>query len=147
MAIVRYDPMGMMNQLQEELNRAFSRAIPGEADGASIATSDWAPAVDIKEDEKGFELHADIPGVDPKDIEVSMEQGTLTIRGERHSESEEEKAGYKRIERARGTFYRRFALPDSADADKITARGEHGVLVVSIPKAAKVQPRRISVES
>ena len=147
MAIVRYDPWATMNQLQEELNRAFSRVIPNEDDGGSIATSDWAPAVDIKEDENGFVLHADIPGVDPKDIEVSMENGVLTIRGERHVETEEEREGYKRIERARGTFYRRFALPDTADADKISALGEHGVLEVRIPKAEKVQPRRITVES
>jgi len=147
MAIVRYDPWATMNQLQEELNRAFSRVIPSEDDNGSIATSDWAPAVDIKEDENGFVLHADIPGVDPKDIEVSMENGVLTIRGERNVEKEEESEGYKRIERARGTFYRRFALPDSADADKISARGEHGVLEVRIPKVEKVQPRRITVES
>lgn len=147
MPIVRYDPLSMMNQLQEELNRAFSRAIPADEDNGSIATSDWAPAVDIKEDDKAFVLHADVPGVDPKDIEVSMEKGTLTIRGERRAGSDEDKAGYKRIERVRGTFYRRFALPDSADPEKITARGENGVLVVTIPKAEKVQPRRISVET
>ena len=110
MTIVRYDPWTAMSQLQDELNRAFSRVASSEEDSGSIATSDWAPAVDIKEDDSGFVLHADIPGVDPKDIEVSMDNGMLTIRGERHVEKEEEKEGYKRIERSRGTFYRRFAL-------------------------------------
>ncbi len=147
MAIVRYSPWAAMNQLQDELNRAFSRVQPDADDDGSIVTSDWAPAVDIREEEDRFELHADIPGVDPKDIEVSMDHGILTIRGERKLEAREETEGYKRIERSRGTFYRRFSLPDSADADKISARGQHGVLEVTIPKMEKVQPRRITVEA
>jgi len=147
MAIVSYDPWATMNQLQDELNRAFSRVSAGNDDSGRIVTSDWAPAVDIEEREDGFVLHADIPGVDPKAIEVSMEDGVLTIRGERDSVKDEEKDGFKRIERSHGTFYRRFALPDTADAEKISARGEHGVLVVTIPKMEKVQPRRITVQA
>jgi HSP20 family protein len=91
-------------------------------------------------------LLADIPGVDPKDIEITMEKGILCIKGERRTESREELEGFKRIERARGTFYRRFSLPDSADAERISARGRDGVLEVVIPKQEKVQPRRITVE-
>lgn len=147
MAIVRYDPWSMMTQLQEEMNKAFSRVGGGEESSGSVVTADWIPAVDIKEEEDKFVLHADIPGVNPKDIEVSMEDGALCIKGERKTEKEEEREGYKRIERSHGTFYRRFALPDTAAADRISAKSEHGVLEVTIPKVEKIQPRKISVES
>lgn len=147
MAIVSYDPWAAMTQLQEEMNRAFKRVGTGDDDNGRVVTSDWAPAVDIEEREDSFVLHADIPGVDPKAIEVSMEDGVLTIRGDRDSVKEEDKDGFKRVERVHGSFYRRFALPDTADAEKISARGEHGVLTISIPKMEKVQPRRITVQA
>jgi HSP20 family protein len=116
------------------------------AEGSAIATSDWAPSVDIKETDSAFEIKADIPGVDPDAIEVHMENGVLTIKGERESEKKEDKEGYKRIEREWGSFYRRFSLPDSADAEKISAKSKHGVLEITIPKQEKVQPRKIAVE-
>ena len=90
---------------------------------------------------------ADLPGIDPKDIEITMENGTLAIRGERKSETEEEREGYHRVERARGSFYRRFTLPDTANTDKIEARGKDGVLEIVIPKHDKVQPRKIAVKN
>jgi HSP20 family protein len=133
----------MFDQLRKEMDRALTRE--GDESG-SVVTSDWSPAVDIKEDENGFTIVADIPGVDPKDIDVHMENGMLTIKGERESEKKEEKEGYKRIERSYGSFYRRFSMPDSADADKIKAESKNGVLQISIPKQEKVQPRKISVD-
>ena len=146
MTLVRYEPWNLVNQLRREMDRFYDPA--NETDETSnIATSDWIPAVDIKETDAAFEIHADIPGVDPKDINVNMEDGVLTIKGERESKSEEEHEGYKRIERSRGSFYRRFSLPDTADADKITAKSNHGVLEITIPKQEKVQPRKISVVS
>ena len=147
MAIVSYDPWATMNQLQEELNRAFSRVNAADDDNGRVVTSDWAPAVDIEERDDAFVLYADVPGVEPKAIDISMEDGVLTIRGERASVKEEDKGGFKRIERTRGSFYRRFALPDTADAEKVSARGEHGVLEITIPKMEKVQPRRITVQA
>jgi HSP20 family protein len=143
MTLVRYDPWNMFDQLRKEMDRALTRE--GDESG-SVVTSDWSPAVDIKEDENGFTIVADIPGVDPKDIDVHMENGMLTIKGERESEKKEEKEGYKRIERSYGSFYRRFSMPDSADADKIKAESKNGVLQISIPKQEKVQPRKISVD-
>ena len=143
MAMMRYEPWSLLNQLHREMDSMFR---PGGEDESALATSDWNPAVDIKEDDDAYMIYADIPGVDPKDIEVHMEHGVLTIKGERKSESEEEREGFRRVERVRGTFYRRFSLPDTADAEKISARSEHGVLQVRIPKQEKVQPRRISVE-
>lgn len=144
MTIVRYDPWATLNQLQDEMNRLFKRA--GDEDTGTVVTSDWAPPVDIKEEKDRFVLLADVPGVDPKDIEITMENGVLAIRGERKLEPEEERKGFHRMERARGVFYRRFALPDTADAEKIAASGRNGVLEVVIPKQEKVQPRKIVVE-
>lgn len=146
MNMVRYEPWSLLNQLHNEIDQLFTpqRRRLGE-DNANVATSDWTPAVDIKEEADRFVIHADIPGVDPKDIDVHMENGILTIRGERQSESREEREGYKRIERVRGSFYRRFSLPDTANAEAISAKSQHGVLEVVIPKQQKVQPRRIEV--
>ena len=147
MAVVRYEPWPLFNQLQSEINRLFESRVGGGAeDSSTVVTSHWMPTVDIREDADRFVLFADIPGVDTKDIEITMENGVLTIRGERKLESEEERQGYKRMERARGTFYRRFSLPDSADPERVSARGKNGVLEVTIPKHERVQPRKIAVE-
>jgi HSP20 family protein len=147
MTVVRYEPWPLFNQLQSEINRLFESRVGGGAeDSSTVVTSHWMPAVDIREDVDRFVLFADIPGVDTKDIEITMENGVLTIRGERKLESEEERQGYKRMERSRGTFYRRFSLPDSADPERVSARGKNGVLEVTIPKHERVQPRKIAVE-
>lgn len=133
----------------EQLRREMGRMLEGHSsteEGSNIATSDWIPAVDIQETEKEFILHADIPGVEPDDIDVHMEDGMLSIKGERHSETKEEGEGYKRIERNRGTFYRRFSLPDTANADKISAKSNNGVLEITIPKQEKAQARKIKVK-
>lgn len=138
MAITRYEPWGILNQLQRELERAH------EGEG-SIATAEWAPAVDIKEESDRFVLHADIPGVSPDEIEVNMEDGVLTIKGEKKTEAKTEKENYKRVERTYGSFYRRFSLPDSADGEAISAKSKHGVLEIVIPKQAAVMPKKINV--
>lgn len=145
MSLVRYQPWNSMEQLRREMDQMIHGRSSAE-EGSSIATSDWIPAVDIKETEKEFLIHADIPGVDPDDIDVHMEDGMLTIKGERESETKEEREGYKRIERQRGTFYRRFSLPDTANADKISAKSKNGVLDISIPKQEKAQARKIQVK-
>lgn len=148
MNVVRYEPWNLLNQLHTEIDHLFTpqRRRPGEQKPL-IATSDWTPAVDIKEEADRFVITADVPGVDPKDIELHMENGVLTIKGERQSETKEEREGYKRIERVRGSFYRRFSLPDTTNVEAISAKSQHGVLEVVIPKQQKVQPRRIEVMS
>ncbi len=141
--ITRYDPWALLEQFQNEVSRLFdNRARLGD-ENTRVVTSDWIPPVDIKEEEGRFVLLADIPGVEPKDIEITMENGVLSIRGERRIEDD---GTFKRVERPRGTFYRRFSLPDTADPEGITARGHNGVLEIVIPKARKAQPRRITVE-
>jgi len=144
MSLIRHNPWNLFDQLQHELNR--SQGYPAKSDdNGDVVTSDWAPAVDIKEEEKEFKLIADIPGVDPKNIEVHMENGILTIKGERESEKKTEREGYKRIEREHGVFYRRFTMPDSVNAEGIEAKCDNGVLTVSIPKQEAIQARKITV--
>lgn len=144
MSIVKYNPWSLLDQIQRELNNPMT-AFDREENG-NVATANWAPSVDIKEDDKNFTLLADIPGVEPKDIEITMDNNVLTIKGERQSEKKSEEENYKRVERQYGVFYRRFTLPDSADAEAIDAHSEHGVLKVTIPKKEVAQSRRISVK-
>jgi HSP20 family protein len=150
MALVRYEPFNLLDRFQRELNRIGALDVfgsdEGAEDGSNIVTSHWRPAVDIKEEADRFVILADLPGVDPKEIEVTMENGMLAIRGERKLEKEDERNGFRRVERVRGTFYRRFSLPDTADAERIQARGKDGVLEIVLPKHEKLQPRKISVQ-
>lgn len=146
MAITHYQPWLQSQRLQDDIKQVFGRFLGEEdADSSNVVTSQWTPRVDIKEEDKRFVIFADVPGVEPKDIEVSMDKGVLTIKGERKSENEERSGNLTRVERSHGVFHRRFALPDSADADGITATGKHGVLEISIPKKPETTPRRISV--
>ena len=148
MNVVRYEPWGLLRRFNEDVNQLFNEsrmASTADGDQSSIATSNWTPAVDIKEEDGRFVLKADIPGVEAKDIDVTMDDGVLTIKGERRHESEEDANGYKRVERSYGSFYRRFSLPDTANAEGISAQGKDGVLEVSIPKQEKAQPRKITV--
>ena len=142
----RYEPWGAVRQLQNEMNRAFGQTLTEGEDGSNVVTSGWTPAVDIKEQDDRFEICADIPGVEPEEIEVTMENGVLTLKGERKLETRDgDDKGYRRVERVYGTFYRRFSLPDTADAEKISATGKNGVIEIMIPKKATVQPKRITV--
>ncbi len=141
MAITRYEPWGLLTQLQKELEQMRGDV----AREGSSATAEWVPAVDIKETSDKFVLHADLPGVKPEEIDISMENGVLTIKGEKKTEATTEKEGYKRVERTYGSFYRRFSLPDTANPDAISAVSKHGVLEIIIPKRESVQPKKISV--
>ncbi|HEX7113157.1 MAG TPA: Hsp20/alpha crystallin family protein [Mizugakiibacter sp.] len=146
MSITRYTPWQPASSFQTEMKQIFDRFFnEEEGDQSNVVTSQWAPRVDIKEEDKRFVIFADIPGVDPKDIEVNMDKGILSIKGERKSEAKEGNGKFTRVERSHGVFYRRFALPDSADADGITAAGKHGVLEISIPKKPETTPRRITI--
>jgi HSP20 family protein len=133
---------------QDEIKQAFERLFnPEEADQSNVVTSQWTPRVDIREEDKRFVILADVPGVDPAAIEIQMDKGILSIKGERRSDNGEQSGKLSRSERAQGTFYRRFALPDSADADGITASGKLGVLEISIPKRPESSPRRINISA
>lgn len=152
MAMIRYEPWSLLRQIQQDLNNSLNyfegpAAENTDNDNSDVVTSHWRPAVDIREEKDRYIIEADLPGVDPKDIEVTMEDGVLTLKGERRFEKEATGDNYKRVERAYGVFYRRFSLPDTANPDKIEARGKNGVLEIILPKEERVQPRRIDVQS
>ena len=144
MSLVRYDPLFSVRQLQDDINRLFSGWTTNDSSGV---TADWVPSVDINEFDDKFQLFVDVPGVDPKDVEITLEAGVLTITGERFAQAEkaDENVVNRRAERGTGRFYRRFILPETVDADKVKATDRHGVLEIVIPKQAKAQPRRIKV--
>ena len=136
-------PFNALNQLNRELNHIFDdRRLPG--DEANVG---WAPQVDLSESEDAFHVVADVPGVNPEEIDINLHNGLLSIRGNRDAEKEVKGQNYTRRERSRGTFIRQFNLPDSADAEAVSARSVHGVLQVTIPKAKKAQPINIAIET
>ncbi len=150
MSLVSYEPWGFLDKFQRQLNHlAYSGELFANYDNDSLNmyTSGWRPAVDIREEKNCFLIVADVPGINPKDIEITMENGVLTVKGERHLDAEDSDENYKRVERMNGTFYRRFSLPDTADGERIEAKGSNGVLEITIPKHEKVLPRRIEVKS
>jgi HSP20 family protein len=149
MATMRYQPWAVVSQLQDEINRVFGNLNDQES---SSATAEWVPAVDVREYSDRFELLVDLPGVEPQGVEITLDNGVLTLSGERREEKPSDSGDadtsiqQERRERRQGRFYRRFILPDTADAENVNATGRHGVLEISIKKHAKAQPRRISVK-
>jgi len=137
MRIARFEPWPAIDLLQRDLHRAAPRA----------AEARWSPAVDIIEEKDRFLLRADVPGVNAADIDVSMDAGVLTVSGVRLAEECGEDTDVQRTERSTGRFSRRFTLPETADADSITAKSNNGILEVVIPKLPEVQARRITVEA
>lgn len=137
----RYDPMNILTEFQ----KIFNEKLPNTDDDSNVETSHWLPAVDIQEQQSQFLITADLPGVKKEDISVHMENNILSIKGSRLEESSDTQAQYTRTERVKGSFYRRFSLPETADASKITAASNNGVLTITIPKKEEQQPRRIEV--
>lgn len=144
MSIIRYQQPSLVRELQQELFPLmswFTESHPLAQDKT------WVPKVDIKEEQHEFVVYADIPGVDPKEIEIEMEGNTLTLKGERKEEKEEKGKNYYRIERLSGKFYRQFTLPETVDGNKISAQAKQGVLSIHIPKATQAKhQRKIKVE-
>ena len=139
-------PFSSLNDIHHELNRVFdNRSGPGREPAAYTAVN-WSPQVDIKEDENEFTVYADVPGVDPKDVDVTLHNSVLTIKGERASDTESEDNNFKRRERVRGSFFRQFTLPTLTDEDAIRAKAVNGVLEIVIPKTAKPKPVSITVK-
>ena len=141
MTVVRYEPWALVNRLQKDIDRLFAAPQTTAADSGA-----WLPPVDIHEEATAFVLNVDLPGVDPKLVEITSDHGVLTIRG-RREEVRREASETRRVERINGDFQRRFSLPESADVQNIKAKAVNGVLEVSIPKLAQVQPHRITVEA
>lgn len=144
MTLVRWNPFSEMSVLQNQMNRLFDSALhswPGDANG----TTPWTPAADIYETENELVVTLDLPGVDPKMVDIRVENNILTIRGERQFNETQNKESFHRVERSYGAFARSFTLSTYVDADKIRAGYNNGVLNITLPKAEAVKPKRIQI--
>ncbi len=145
MAIVRWDPWKDMMSLRERMNRLFEDTFTGRGEEQDIMAGSWAPSVDIYETENEVVVAAEAPGIDEKDLEIKIENNTLTLAGERKFEKETKEDNYHRIERAYGKFSRSFTLPPYIDQEDIKAEYDNGVLKVSMPKKPELKPRKVKV--
>ncbi|MDH3588129.1 MAG: Hsp20/alpha crystallin family protein [Gammaproteobacteria bacterium] len=141
MNLMRYEPWGPARSLHREIERLFR-----DTSRSPDVVADWVPAVDLSEEDDRFLLHVDVPGVDPKDIDIAVEDGVLSLSGQRESTAGDQKEGLRRAERVAGKFFRRFTLPDGIDPEAVLARSENGVLEISIPKATQAQRKRVLVD-
>lgn len=147
MALVRWDPFRELEEVSDRLNRMFARPAPRAANGKeTMIVADWTPSVDISETEAEYQIKAEIPDVKKEDVKVTVEDGVLTIQGERKHEKEEKGKKYHRIERSYGSFVRTFSLPDVIEEEKVKAEFKDGVLNLHLPKSEKAKPKAIEVK-
>jgi len=145
MAIVKYNPFRDLRAMQEQMNRLLDMAWNREI-GEELREGIWQPPVDIYEDENSVVIKAELPGVDQKEIDIRIEDNTLTLRGERKHSQEVKKENYHRVERFYGTFQRSFSLPHTINQEQVKATCEHGVLTITLPKREEKKPKQINVE-
>ena len=148
MTIVRWEPLRELNSLQGEMNRLFNTVFdaPSGANGGSTMRR-WMPAMDLVESDDHFVLRADLPGMSEDDVKIELEDGTLSLSGERKAEHEAREEGYYRVERAFGSFSRSLTLPKGVDPEGVTASFDRGVLEIRVPKPEERKPRRIEIGS
>ncbi|HEV2492280.1 MAG TPA: Hsp20/alpha crystallin family protein [Terriglobia bacterium] len=146
MAIVRWEPFRDLVTTQDNFNRLFNETFRGLFGETESGTQTWAPAVDIYESDQNLVLKAELPGFDPKEVEVRVEDGTLYLKGERKFESDVKKENYHRIERSYGSFTRTFSLPSSINAENVTAEYKDGVLTLTMPKKEEAKPKTIKIQ-
>jgi len=148
MAILRSEPFRDLFQLQNQLFKTFDSAVRGDRalQGEQGLTGTWTPLVDIFEDADGVTLKVELPEVEASEVDLHVEDNTLTLRGERKIEQTATENGYQRIERAYGAFQRSFALPPTIDSEHISAESKDGVLRIRLPKRAETKPRQIKVQ-
>jgi HSP20 family protein len=142
--LTRWEPFREFSTLQDRMNRLF-RETQGNSQDEALTSSSFAPAVDVYEDEHNVTLKIEVPGIDEKDIDVRIENNTLTVHGERKIEKEEKEENYRRVERQYGSFTRTFNLPTTVDAEKVQADYDKGVLKITLPKKAEAKPKQIKV--
>lgn len=145
MAIIRWEPAREIGSLQHEVNRLFGTFFDTQAGVGNGSLHRWVPAMDLVEEGEEYVLRADLPGLGEDDVNVELEDDVLTISGERKSEHSEQREGYRRIERASGSFSRSLTLPEGVDPESVTAGFEHGVLEVRVPKPEQRKPRRVAI--
>lgn len=140
---IRWEPFRNSNSLQDHFNRLFESAYPNRSSESSVTT--WAPAVDIYETENELVLKADLPDINEKDLDIRIENSTLTVRGERKFEKQVNEDNYLRVERSYGSFSRSFTLPNTINTEAIRAEYKNGVLTVQMPKRAESKPKQVKV--
>ncbi len=145
MAIIRWDPFRDLVTLRERMNRLFEDAFTSRGEEKDLVASSWSPSVDIYETENEIVLTAEVPGVDEKNIEIKLEDNTLSLKGDRNFEKETKEENYHRIERAYGSFYRSFTLPRNIDQDNIKAESENGILRITMPKKPELKPKKVKI--
>src|SRR5579864_5875001 len=143
--LTRWDPLRDLATLQNRLNRFVRQAYSPEGPEEALTTTSFAPPVDIYEDEHNITLKMEVPGIDEKDIDVRIENTTLTVHGEREFEKEEKEENFRRVERQYGSFTRSFTLPSSVDTGQVSANYDKGVLKISLAKKAEAKPKQIKV--
>jgi HSP20 family protein len=143
--LTRWQPFREFSTLQDRINRAFRESYSGEGRDESLTSSSFAPAVDVYEDEHQVTLKIEVPGIDEKDIDVRVENNTLTVHGERKIEQEEKEENYRRVERQYGSFTRTFTLPQTVDTENVAATYDKGVLKIALPKKAEAKRKQIKV--
>jgi len=143
--ITRWDPFRELNTITDRMNRLFQDTYGTQTREGEGLTSSFVPAVDIYEDEHNVIVKMEVPGIDQKDIDVRLENNTLTVRGERKFEKDEKEENFHRIERRYGSFYRAFTLPNTLDAEKVQADYENGILRINLAKKAEAKPKQIKV--
>src|SRR5580704_2716224 len=145
--LTRWEPFREFSTLQNRMNRLFRETYSGSGEGRdeSLSTSSFAPAVDVYEDEHTVTLKIEVPGIDEKDIDIRLENNTLTVHGDRKIEKEEKEENYRRVERQYGSFTRTFTLPTTVDSEKVSANYDKGVLKIALPKKAEAKPKQIKV--
>jgi HSP20 family protein len=142
--LTRFEPFREFTTLQDRMNRLF-RDTYGDGRDEALTTSNFAPPVDVYEDEHNITLKIEVPGIEEKDIDVRIENNTLTVHGERRFEKEEKEENFRRVERQYGSFTRSFTLPNTIDAEKIQANYDKGILKVLLAKKAEAKPKQIKV--
>jgi len=143
--LTHWRPLGMIEPFRKEIETLFDRFFGDEAGSGTMTANTWAPRIDVEETDKEIIVKADLPGVDPKAVDVSVQDGVLRVSGERKDERVEKKKNFQRVERFSGSFYRAISLPPSADADKMTAMSDSGVVTITVPKKAESQPKKVAV--
>ena len=145
MNLMKWDPFRELEEVSNRLNRVFGRPLARLEPNEMMTMADWTPSADISETDTAYLIKAEIPGVNKEDVKVSIENGMLTIQGERKMEKEEKGKKYHRIERSYGSFMRSFRVPDDADESAVKAEFKDGVLNVTLNKSAKAKPKAINV--
>src|SRR5579863_9343283 len=142
--LTRFEPFRELTTLQDRMNRLF-RDTYGDGRDEALTTSNFAPPVDVYEDEHNITLKIEVPGIEEKDIDVRIENNTLTVHGERKFDKEEKEENYRRVESQYGSFTRSFTLPNTVDSNSVTATYEKGVLKIKLAKKAEAKPKQIKV--